>query len=34
MHGGANELYLAMHGGGVQLPRGMQHQGLLACTPP
>jgi hypothetical protein len=24
MHGGANELYPAMHGGGVQLPRGLQ----------
>jgi hypothetical protein len=24
MHGGANELYSAMHGGGVQLPRGLQ----------
>ena len=26
MHGVANEQYSAMHGGGVQLPRGMQHQ--------
>ena len=26
MHGGANELYPVMHGGGVQLSRGMQHQ--------
>jgi len=27
MHGGANELYPTMHGGRVQLPRGLQPEG-------